>query len=129
MVTAPVSITIYILLQKNKIDLSSVEGSPYVNKTFKFGSAVDKLTNTSQNFYLRYNAYNDEIQMKSSLDEKNIYGLVKATNIYAVIDAKEYHYLSFMHELRSSLGKMGQILSRKKRQKQLLNIEASKYTF
>ena len=84
--------------QKSKIDLSSVEGSPYEITSFKFGSAVDKLTNSKQNFYLRFNAYNDEIQMKPSLDEKNIYGLVKAPNIYVIINAREYHYLSYIQE-------------------------------
>lgn len=91
----------YHILQnsaKEKIDLSSVEGSPYEQETFVLGKAAEKLTNNSMNYYLRYNVYNDEIQMKIDLDDKKIVGLIKSLNHYAVINSKEYHYMSFLDD-------------------------------
>ena len=88
----------YHLLRNNtraKIDLSSVVGSPYEQETFVFGKATEKLTNNSMNYYLRYNVYNDEIQMKINLDDDKIVGLIKSLNHYAVINNKEYHYMSY----------------------------------
>lgn len=88
----------YHILQNNakaKIDLSSVEGSPYEQESFVLGKAAEKLTNNSMNCYLRYNVYNDEIQMKIKLDDEKIVGLIKSLNHYAVINNKEYHYLSY----------------------------------
>lgn len=84
--------------QKNKIDLSNAKGSPFEQKSFVFGKAVDKLTNTTKNYYFRYNVYNDEIQMKASIDDEDIYALIKSLNIYAIINNKEYHYLSYSDE-------------------------------
>ena len=84
--------------QKNKINLSEVKGSPFEQESFVFGKAMDKLTATARNYYLRYNAYNDEIQMKASLEDKDVYALIKSLNIYAVINNKEYHYLSYADE-------------------------------
>jgi hypothetical protein len=88
----------YHILQnsaKTKIDLSSVEGSPYEQETFVLGKAAEKLTNNSMNYYLRYNVYNDEIQMKINLDDEKIVGLIKSLNHYAIINNKEYHYMSY----------------------------------
>ena len=80
---------------KVKIDLASVEGSPYEQETFVMGKAAEKLTNNSINYYLRYNIYNDEIQMKIKLNDEKIVGLIKSLNHYAVINNKEYHYMSY----------------------------------
>jgi hypothetical protein len=80
---------------KAKIDLSSVEGSPYEQETFVLGKVSEQLTNNSMNYYLRYNIYNDEIQMKLNLDDEKIVGLIKSLNHYAVINNKEYHYMSY----------------------------------
>ncbi len=84
--------------QKDKIDLSKAKGSPFEQKEFVFGKVGSKTSSTMNNYYLRYNVYNDEIQMKASLDDVNIYGLIKSLNIYAIINNKEYHYLSYSDE-------------------------------
>jgi len=86
---------------KAKIDLSSVEGSPYEQETFVMGKAAEKLTNNSINYYLRYNIYNDEIQMKIKLDDEKIVGLIKSLNHYAVINNREYHYMSYSENDKS----------------------------
>jgi len=74
------------------VDLTKTSGSPYENDKFVFGKASDKLTNLSQAYFLRYNVYNDEIEMKITVDDKKTLGLIKSLNNYAVFGNKEYHY-------------------------------------
>jgi len=73
-------------IQKNsnrvKIDLSSVDGSPYEQEAFVLGKAAERLTNNSMNYYLRYNVFNDEIQMKAKLSDEKIIGLIKSLRCY-----------------------------------------------
>jgi len=87
---------------KAKIDLSSAEGSPYEDETFVLGKAADKLTNNSTHYYLRYNIYNDEIQMKVDLNDEKIMGLIKSLHHYAIINNKEYHYMSYSDKKENS---------------------------
>jgi len=69
--------------------LSYVKGSPYESNSFILGKAKYKNIDDSKSFYLRYNIYNDVIEIQ---DSENIIGLIKSLNIYAVIKNKEYHY-------------------------------------
>lgn len=69
--------------------LSNVKGSPYENDSFILGKAANKKIDNSKPYYLRYNVYNDVIEIQ---DSENIIGLIKSLNIYAKISNKEYHY-------------------------------------
>ena len=75
------------------IDLSNINGSPYENDEFLPGKAVSKNLNNSKTFLLRYNIYNDVLEIK---DDKNLIGLIKSANIYATIKGTEYHYEDFI---------------------------------
>lgn len=77
------------------VDLSDVEGSPYENETFLVGKAVSKKLNNSKTCLMRYNAYNDVIEIK---DDNSALGLIKSLHIYAVINDIEYHYEDFIDE-------------------------------
>jgi len=77
------------------IDLSKIVGSPYENETFSLGKAVNKLTKKSIPFYLRYNIYNDIIEID---DNQNTFGLIKSQNIYAIINNTEYHYETYLND-------------------------------
>lgn len=79
----------------NIIDLSDINGSPYEKDAFSPGKAVTKNINNSKAFLLRYNIYNDVIEIQ---DEKNLIGLIKSTNIYAIINGVEYHCEEFIAE-------------------------------
>jgi len=71
------------------VELSTIDGSPYENELFSLGKAINKLSKKSNPYYLRYNIYNDVIEID---DSKSIYGLIKSLNIYAIINNQEYHY-------------------------------------
>ena len=71
------------------VELSKIKGSPYENDAFILGKAANKKTIDSKPYYLRYNIYNDIIEVK---EENSTIGLIQSLNIYAVINNREYHY-------------------------------------
>lgn len=77
------------------VDLSDIKGSPYEHEAFMPGKAVSKKLNNSKPCLLRYNIYNDIIEIK---DNGNPVGLIKSLSIYAVINDIEYHYKDFIDE-------------------------------
>ncbi len=80
------------IVKEESNDLSNIKGSPYENDDFVFGKAVDRLTDKSMGYYLRYNVYNDVIEMKVNLYDTEIIGLIKSLNYSAIINNKEYSY-------------------------------------
>lgn len=84
---------------KYVLDFNHLKGSPYEKNTFSFGHVTDEISNKSVNLYLRYNIYNDEIELKASLqpNEKTI-ALLKKHDISCVINGRFYKYASFNNE-------------------------------
>lgn len=80
----------------SNIDLSTVKGSPYENKNFQLGKAVNREVGEPTNYYLRYNVYNDVIELKKNNSDTDIGGLIKSENIYAIINNREYHYKKYI---------------------------------
>ena len=78
------------------IDFKNIKGSPYVSNSYLFGHVTDEISHKSVNIYLRYNIYNDIIELKASLEkgEKTI-ALLKKHDISCVINGKTYNYLNF----------------------------------
>jgi hypothetical protein len=72
---------------------SNINGSPYEQDTFAQGKAVSKKLNNSMVCFLRYNIYNDIIEIK---DDNSAVGLIKSLHIYAIISGTEYHYEDFI---------------------------------
>lgn len=83
---------------ENQLDLSNISGSPYENEAFVLGRVYQKSSKKSIPYYLRYNIYNDEIQIKMDLDERNIQSLIKKNDIFMVLNQKEYHFLSYTNK-------------------------------
>ena len=48
---------------RNVIDLSTVKGSPYENEIFKPGRIISELEKIPQTYLIRYNVYNDIIEL------------------------------------------------------------------
>ncbi len=74
------------------LDLSIVKGSPYDIDKFQLGKVLNNLTGESQTFYIRYNIFNDVVELKETPNSPKISGLVNSLNIYAKVNSKEYHY-------------------------------------
>jgi len=77
------------------IDVSGTEGSPYENESFVFGKAISEELNISSPYLMRYNIYNDVIEVK---DKDQLNELLRSFNLYVIISNKEYHYAEYSDE-------------------------------
>ena len=72
-------------------DLSDIEGSPYLNENFSFGS----ISSFKQKFSIRYNIYNDIFEVRQGKD--SIINLNKRNTSYVIsyegLDFKSFYYL------------------------------------
>jgi len=80
----------------NNIDLSKVKGSPYENNNFQSGKAIDLNSKRTEVFYIRYNIYNDVIELKTNLSDKAGNGLIKSEKVYVIINNKKYYYKKYL---------------------------------
>ncbi|WP_420320842.1 hypothetical protein [Flagellimonas sp.] len=79
----------------NTIDLSNIEGSPYYTDNFKKGQLFYK-NDLMGSFYLRYNAFQDQMEIKNSdLAEEQFQFLVQSNDIRTMVDGKEIQYFTF----------------------------------
>lgn len=83
---------------KYVINFDNIKGSPYEINAFSFGHVTDEISNKSVNLYLRYNIYNDEIELKPDFNSKKILGLLKEHDISCKIRDKYYYYAAFIDE-------------------------------
>lgn len=81
-----------------KNDLSEIQGSPYEKEEFLQGTAFNKLTKNSGEFYMRYNVFNDVIETKESRLNKKAFDLIKSEDIYVKIGDSRYHYKTYKDE-------------------------------
>ena len=86
-------------VKKQSITSINIKGSPYFNESFELAEIeyFGKILNDK--VYLRYNAYNDEMEMSlnsSSTDSNNI--LIKNNKVSCVINNKKFKYLGFTPE-------------------------------
>ena len=81
------------------LNFNNFRGSPYESNEYLFGHVTDEISQKSVNLFLRYNVYNDIIELKASLekDEKTI-ALLKKGDISCVINGKTYNYFNFTNE-------------------------------
>ncbi|MEJ1223016.1 hypothetical protein [Sediminicola sp. 1XM1-17] len=73
------------------VDWKNAIGSPYMNDRFSLGSLYSNGEQIAQ-FYYRYNAYNDEIELKESLSETQISSLVKDVQFSLKDGSNTYTY-------------------------------------
>lgn len=73
----------------------NTKGSPYFNEDFQMGSLLNESTVLFPDVALRYNALNDEFQIKTSLNEssKNIQAVIKKIDVYVKVGDAIYTYL------------------------------------
>ncbi len=88
----------------SNINLTQVNGSPYLNEDFVEGTIVDEKNNNSSSAFLRYNSYNDNFEIKfdlnsssvKSLDRTFYYKYIVNGEKYVLIDSpiaiNQYHY-------------------------------------
>lgn len=72
------------------------KGSPYENEKFELGEIVH--TNSKQKIqklFLRYNVFDDQIEVSKTSEVSELHGLLKSEHIYARINNKEYHYKKY----------------------------------
>ena len=89
---------------KNKIGKKTysnqkIKGTPYFEKTFKLAEVEYFGELITDKIYIRYNAYNDEMEIASSpmtKSSENI--LLKNNKVFCIIDGKTYRYLGFKED-------------------------------
>ncbi|WP_035096583.1 hypothetical protein [Aquimarina megaterium] len=80
----------------NNTQTTKTKGSPYENEKFELGEIVH--TNSKQKIqklFLRYNVYDDQIEVSKTLEASELHGLLKSDHIYARVNNKEYHYKKY----------------------------------
>ena len=90
---------IKIITQKNNMrimDLSKISGSPYSIETFVLAKVEQENKKANANLLLRYNGYNDEIEIgESTTQETSEEALLKDKNLRATFNNKTYQYITF----------------------------------
>ena len=83
-----------------------IKGSPYFNPSFSLGSIKHKEEFIAKTLYLRYNAFNDEVEIGSSPhQEKAEEAVLKRNDIECTIGNESYRYLAFKDKAnRNNLG-------------------------
>ena len=86
---------------KNKIGKKTysnqkIKGTPYFEKTFKLAEVEYFGELITDKIYIRFNAYNDEMEIASSpLTKSSENILIKNNKVFCIIDGKTYRYLGF----------------------------------
>ena len=86
-------------VKKQSITSINIKGSPYFNESFELAEIEYFGKILKDKVYLRYNAYNDEMEMSlnsSSTNSNNI--LIKNNKVSCVFDNKKFKYLGFTPE-------------------------------
>ena len=74
------------------MSLENIEGSPYYNETFVLGKLLVNGKEVPGNYGIRYNAYNDQIELQGANETE---ALIKAVNYSCVINNNKYIYRSY----------------------------------
>lgn len=79
-------------------NLEDIKGSQYFNKEFVLGKIFTEDNKISNNFALRYNAYKDEIEIKTDTGIEYIF---QDNKISCLIDSEKYIYSSYVSNNKS----------------------------
>ncbi|WP_421808712.1 hypothetical protein [Flagellimonas sp.] len=89
--------------KKNTIlDVDDFQGSPYTSDKFKFTSLIDKGEEVTK-FYYRYNAYNEEIEIKSSPTDSDIGSLSRDKSLAVIEDGKKLIFKTFIDKTNTTM--------------------------
>lgn len=96
-------------IQKSSNDLSSVSGSPHLSDKFINSEVIYFGKKLKDKIFLRYNAYNDEVEMAKSSEQSNTEDiLIKNSSVSCIIEGIEYRYLPYP-EKRQNFPKAGYV--------------------
>jgi hypothetical protein len=85
------------LLQRSILEVSKIEGSPYLNEEFVRGNVTTLDSIQYRNVPLRYNIYNDEIEFM--VDDENYLAIAEPTSM-AQISIKEAVFIYLKKDLK-----------------------------
>jgi len=112
------------LFSNNNIDLKTVNGTPYETEDFVLGTAHEKISDNTKNFFMRYNVYNDAIEIKKNKLDRVAINLIRSENIVATLNDKKYHYRSYLN--RNNENKSGYFILISQRGDHSLYLKKSK---
>ncbi len=80
------------------MSLENIDGSPYYNDSFLLGKILVNGNEVPGNYGLRYNAYNDQIEMQGANATE---ALIKAVNYSCIITNQKYIYRSYKEKKKN----------------------------
>ncbi len=79
------------------LTLEDIDGTIYLNENFTLGPLFEK-GEEFKKLYMRYDAYNDEIELKESLGTDLVRSMVKHPIYSCSINGDDYYYFSYIDE-------------------------------
>ena len=79
------------------LTLEDIDGTIYVNENFTLGTLYAK-GEAFKKLYIRYDAYNDEIELKETLESDVVRSMVKHPLYSCSVNGNDYYYLGYTNE-------------------------------
>ncbi|MFD2101649.1 hypothetical protein [Flagellimonas iocasae] len=79
------------------IDLADIEGTIYLNETFQLGGLYQNGV-VFKRIYMRYNAYNDEVELKIDPKSENTYAMIKNKEYSCSFGGDDFVYTDYVNE-------------------------------
>jgi hypothetical protein len=79
------------------LTLEDIDGTIYLNEDFTLGALYDEGV-VFKRIYLRYDAYNDEVELKTSLEDDVVRSMVKHPKYSCSIDGDKFVYIDYVRE-------------------------------
>lgn len=81
---------------EQRLELRDIEGSIYLNENFQLGKILFN-GKEDRKMYMRYNAFNDEFEIKNSnVEGDQTLALLKNVNISCVLGSDTYDYITYL---------------------------------
>lgn len=90
-------------------------GSPYYNENFVLGTIFDLKTKADEPYYLKYNIAEDYIEVKKTVDSKELLELQKDKDSYCVIDGLKIRYFEVSDQKGNDMSGFFVVLSEGKK--------------
>ena len=85
------------LWEERKLTFDDIDGTIYSNETFTQGTLYED-GKPIKELYARYDAYNDEIELKETLESSEVLSMAKDSKYSYVLNGEEYYYLGYKDE-------------------------------
>lgn len=79
------------------LTLEDIDGTIYLNENFTLGTLYDEGV-AFKKLYIRYDAYNDEVELKESLGSDVVRSMLKHPVYSCSVNGNEYHYIMYTDE-------------------------------